>query len=65
MRRRFAGQTSAGGLDAPIGLYRGVGVVYLFDLTRPLAEHPATVTVVDTFAPRACVPPAPWAPFDL
>lgn len=65
VRRRFAGQTSAGGFDAPIGVYRGAGVVYLFDLTRPLAEHPATVIVVDSFAPRACVPPAPWAPFDL
>ena len=39
---------------APIGVYRGTGDVYLFDLTRPLAEHPATVTVVDTF-PHASV----------
>jgi hypothetical protein len=65
VRRRFAGQAGASGLDAPIGVYRGTGIVYLFDLTRPLAEHPATVTVVDTFAPQACVPPAPRAPFDL
>jgi len=65
VRQRFAGQTSAGGFDAPITVYRGTGVVYLFDLTRPLAEHPATVTVVDSFAPRACVPPAPWVRFHL
>jgi hypothetical protein len=65
VRRRFVGQARASGLDAPIAVYRGAGVVYLFDLTRPLAEHPATVTVVETFAPRACVPPAPPAPFDL
>ena len=65
VRRRFAGQAKAGGLDAPIAVYRGTGVVYLFDLTCPLAEHSATVTVVDSFAPRACVPPAPWVPFDL
>ena len=65
VRRRFAGQARVSGLDAPIGVYRGTGVVYLFDLTRPLAEHPATVTVVDTFPPRACVLPAPWVPFDL
>ena len=65
VRRRFAGQARASGLDAPIGVYRGTGDVYLFDLTRPLAEHPATVTVVDTFPQRACVLPAPWVPFDL
>jgi hypothetical protein len=65
VRRRFAGQARASGLDAPIGVYRGTGDVYLFDLTRPLAEHPATVTVVDTFPPRANVLPAPWVPFDL
>ena len=65
VRRRFAGEARASGLDAPIGVYRGPGAVYLFDLTRPLAEHPATVTVVDAFAPRTCTRPAPVAPFDL
>ncbi len=65
VRDRFSGQTRAGGLTAPIGVYRGKGTVYLFDLTRPLHEHPATVTVVEMFETPECVPPAPRAPFDL
>jgi hypothetical protein len=65
VRRRFAGQARASGFDAPIAVFRGRGAVYLFDLTRPLVEHPAAVTVDDSFAPRGCVPPAPQAPFDL
>ncbi len=62
-RKQFAGQVTLKQLDVPVFIYQGTVATHFYDLVRPAADRPPSVTIIDRFDGPRFPPPAPPTQF--